>query len=79
VKLTGAYAVFRSFYIIAGVDDVLNPHSELPIIYGNSPVPHGFQTLHYGRDYFAGFELHWTDEDISTLLRIYGALLVGLL
>jgi hypothetical protein len=35
--------------------------------------------VRYGRDYFVGTTLSFTDEDISVLLRVYGALLVGLL
>jgi hypothetical protein len=35
--------------------------------------------VRYGRDYFIGAALHFDDADLSTLLRVYGALLVGLL
>jgi len=79
VKLAAAIAVWRQLYLLGGVDDALNPHGELPVITGNSPVPGFFDTVHYGRDYFLGAALQFSDEDIMTMLRIYGALLIGLL
>jgi phospholipid/cholesterol/gamma-HCH transport system substrate-binding protein len=79
VKLAAAFAVWRQLYILGGIDDALNPHDELPVITGNSPVPGFFDTVHYGRDYFLGAALSFSDEDITTLLRLYGALLIGLL
>ncbi len=79
VKLAGAFAVFRSIYILAGVDDALNEPGELDIITGNTTVPQWFEKLTYGRDYFVGAALHFDDADLATLLRVYGALLVGLL
>jgi phospholipid/cholesterol/gamma-HCH transport system substrate-binding protein len=77
LKLAGAFAVFRSIYILAGVDDVLTTPGSLPIITGNTPVPTVFQELRYGRDVFLGASLHFTDADLATILRFYGALLVG--
>lgn len=79
IKLAGALAVFRSIYIIAGIDDVLNEPRYLSIQKGNTDVPIQFDQIRYGRDYFLGAELHFDDADLSTLLRVYGALLVGLL
>ncbi|HLL25855.1 MAG TPA: hypothetical protein VK427_27140, partial [Kofleriaceae bacterium] len=79
VKLAAGYAVWRQLYILGGVDDALSPHGQLPVLTGNSPVPGFFKTVHYGRDYFVGAALSFTDEDIAVLLRIYGAMLVGLL
>jgi hypothetical protein len=79
IKMTAMYAVYRQLYILGGIDDALNPHAELPIVTGNTPVPHIYENVHYGRDFFVGAALHFSDEDLSTLLRLYGALLVGLL
>jgi phospholipid/cholesterol/gamma-HCH transport system substrate-binding protein len=79
VKLAGALAVFRSIYVIAGVDDVLNAPGYLDIDKGNTEVPIQFDKVRYGRDYFLGAELHFDDADLSMLLRVYGALLFGLL
>lgn len=79
LKLGAAVAVLRSIFIVAGVDDLLNTPGYLPIVAGNSPVPVDFREVRYGRDYFVGAALHFDDADLSTLLRVYGALLVGLL
>jgi phospholipid/cholesterol/gamma-HCH transport system substrate-binding protein len=79
LKITGAFEVLRSAYIIAGVDDVLNKPGDLQIITGNTDVPIWFENLHFGRDYFLGGTLYFTDEDLATMIRVYGALLVGLL
>ncbi|HEY0193449.1 MAG TPA: MlaD family protein [Kofleriaceae bacterium] len=81
LKLSGAFRIFRTIYAIAGVDDALNTPGYLPIITGNpSPgVPKVFDQVRYGRDYFLGATLSFTDADLSVLLRVYGALLVGLI
>lgn len=79
VKLTGALEVFRSIYIMAGIDDVLNTPGYLPVLTDKAGAPTTFDHVRYGRDYFAGASLQFTDEDIAMMLRIYGALLVGLL
>lgn len=79
LKVAAALAVFRSIYIIAGVDDALNDHGILDVRTGNTEVPTELAEVHYGRDYFIGGALHFTDVDLATLLRVYGALLVGLL
>lgn len=78
LKVAGAFAVFRSIYILAGVDDVLNAPGELPIRTGNTPVPKVFETVKFGRDYFLGASLHFTDAELATILRFYGALIGGL-
>jgi len=65
--------------VLAGVDDALNSPGYLQIVSGNPEAPKTFDEVRFGRDYFAGAMLHFTDEDISVLLRVYGALLVGLL
>ena len=79
LKVAGAFAVFRSIYILAGIDDALNAPGELNIRTGNSPVPEVFKELKYGRDYFLGASLRFTDADLSTFLRFYGALVTGFL
>jgi hypothetical protein len=65
--------------VIAGVDDVLTTPGYLSIVKGNTDVPTQFDEVRYGRDYFLGAELHFDDADLSMLLRVYGALLIGLL
>jgi phospholipid/cholesterol/gamma-HCH transport system substrate-binding protein len=79
LKLAGALAVFRSLYVLGGVDDALNQPGYLSIVSGNSDVPKQFDKVRYGRDYFLGATLVVNDADIAVLLRVYGALLVGLL
>ena len=79
LKLTAALEVFRSVYLLAGIDDVLNKGAYLPIETGSTTVPTTFEKLRYGRDYFLGATLQFTDADLTTLVRVYGALLVGLL
>jgi len=79
LKLAGALAVFRSVYVLAGVDDALNAPGYLQIVSGNPGAPKTFDQVRYGRDYFIGTTLVFNDADISVLLRVYGALLAGLL
>jgi phospholipid/cholesterol/gamma-HCH transport system substrate-binding protein len=79
LKLASALEVFRSVYLIAGIDDALTPPGYLNIRKGNTDVPIQFDQVRYGRDYFLGASLHFDDADLSLLLRVYGALLIGLL
>jgi phospholipid/cholesterol/gamma-HCH transport system substrate-binding protein len=79
VKFTAALAVFRSAYLIAGVDDALTSPGYLNIRSDTQDVPVQFDRVRYGRDYFLGATLHFDDADLAVLLRVYGALLVGLL
>lgn len=78
VKLAGAIEVFRWVYILGGVDDLLNSPKQLSIVTGNADAPGYFTKLRYGRDYFLGASIQFTDEDLAMLVRIYGAMLVGL-
>ena len=82
LKLTASYAVFRSLYVLGGIDDALSTPGYLNILpagpTGGSPVPaNDFNHLRYGRDYFIGAALHFDDADLATLLRVYGALLLA--
>jgi hypothetical protein len=79
LKVSAAVEVFRQFYLLAGVTDALQERGSLPIAPwpADENVPTQFQELHYGRDVFLGFTLRFNDEDISTLLAIYGAALVS--
>ncbi len=79
IKLTGALAVFHSIYVLAGVDDALNTPGYLKVLSGNPGAPQVLDKLRYGRDYFLGTSLQFTDEDLAVLLRVYGAALVGAL
>jgi phospholipid/cholesterol/gamma-HCH transport system substrate-binding protein len=79
LKLAAAFAVFRSLYLLAGVENVLTAPGELPIAAASPKVPMALDRLRYGRDYFLGASLVFTEDDLAMLLRVYGALLVGLL
>ena len=78
IKLIAALQVFRAMYVTAGIDDALNPSTDLPIG-ASSPEPHTFSGLHYGRDAVLGLELRFRDPDVSALLRLYGVLIAALL
>jgi phospholipid/cholesterol/gamma-HCH transport system substrate-binding protein len=81
VKLAAALAVFRTLYVIGGIDDALVEGAYLPI----QPWPAGadepiqFRELHYGRDFFLGLTLNFTDTDMDRLLFVYGGLLGAIL
>ncbi|HEU4729329.1 MAG TPA: MlaD family protein [Kofleriaceae bacterium] len=77
VKLTAAYEVFRHVYVLGGVDELLNTPSTLQIVKGTSNVPTQFDTFRFGRDYFFGGMLRFTDEDLSALLTVGGSAVAG--
>jgi phospholipid/cholesterol/gamma-HCH transport system substrate-binding protein len=79
LKLAAAFAVFKSIYVLGGIDDALNSPGYLPIKTGNQQVPDALTQVRYGRDYFLGAALYLDEADLATLLRIYGALIVGML
>jgi len=79
LKVAGAVQVFRDLYIVGGIDDALNSAHYIDVELGDTSVPHRFQTFRYGRDYFLGGSLQFTDEDLAVLVRVYGAMLVGLI
>ena len=79
IKVAGAVQVFRDVYISAGVDDMLNGPHYLPIVSGDTTTPHRLTTLRYGRDWFLGGTIQFTDEDLALLLRVYGAVILGLI
>lgn len=79
LKLAAALLIFHSVYLVGGVDDLLNKPGYLPIASGNVDVPTQFDKIRFGRDYFLGAQLRFNDEDITTLLRVYGALLASAL
>lgn len=78
LKAVAALEVFRSLYVLGGVDDALAAHASLPIT-GGPTAPHTLDSLEYGRDYFLGLELRFDEHDATALLRLYGALLATIL
>ncbi|MBP8811592.1 MAG: MCE family protein [Kofleriaceae bacterium] len=78
LKVIAALEVFRTLYVLGGVDDALAPHGTLPIAAGPSQ-PRTLEDFQYGRDFVLGFELRFDDRDATALLRLYGALIATLL
>jgi ABC-type transporter Mla subunit MlaD len=80
LKVAAALEVFHAVYLLAGADDVLNAPDQLPVApWPTDAPPRFFRQVHTGRDYFGGFMLKFDDADLTRLVRIYGALVVGLL
>ncbi len=78
VKLAAAMAVYRTLYVVGGIDDALVAGATLPIA-PSADEPIQFTELHYGRDVFLGLHLNFTDTDMERLLYVYGGLLGALL
>jgi hypothetical protein len=75
IKITAAFEVFRHFYILGGIDELLNPPDTLTIVKGTDPsgVPIQFDKFRFGRDGFAGVMLRFNDEDLAALLTVAGS------
>jgi len=73
VKISAAVEFFRYFYLLGGVDELLNSPDTLSIRTGNDNVPIQFETFRFGRDYFFGAMLRFNDEDLASLLAIGGS------
>jgi phospholipid/cholesterol/gamma-HCH transport system substrate-binding protein len=52
LKMIGALAVFRSVFLVAGIDDALNEPRYLDIREGAGEAPIQFDRVRFGRDYF---------------------------
>ena len=72
LKVSTAWRVFHHLYLLAGVDDVLNRRRQLDIAPGPSS-PRTFDDFYFGRDYFLGATLRFSDEDLASLLVIGGS------
>jgi phospholipid/cholesterol/gamma-HCH transport system substrate-binding protein len=77
VKLTAAMELFQHLYILGGIDEMLNTPDSLPILTGMSDVPVQFEEFKYGRDFFLGGMLRFTDEDLAALLTVGGSAIAG--
>lgn len=77
-KVAAALRLFHHLYILAGVDDLLNQPEYLNISAGGAAVPEQLAEYRYGRDYFFGGMLRFSDEDLSALLTVGGSALSGL-
>lgn len=81
VKLAAAFAIYRTLYIVGGIDDALVTGANLPIEPWPSgqDVPIQFQELHYGRDFFLGLTLNFADPDVNRVLLLYGGVIGAIL
>jgi phospholipid/cholesterol/gamma-HCH transport system substrate-binding protein len=77
IKLALAYEMFKHFYVLGGVDELLNTPQSLQIVKGTSSVPIQFDTFRFGRDYFFGAMLRFNDEDLAALLTVGGSAIAG--
>ena len=81
LKVSAAYQMWGFLYVLAGVDEILNPPSTLDIDVIDDPgeVPIQFREFRYGRDVFVGAQLRFNDLDLAALLTVGGAALSGAL
>jgi phospholipid/cholesterol/gamma-HCH transport system substrate-binding protein len=79
VKISAALQVFRSIFLVAGLDDALLDGHQLAILPGSDDVPQQLRELRYGRDPFVGVFLRFDDEDLNQLLLLYGAVIFAAL
>jgi phospholipid/cholesterol/gamma-HCH transport system substrate-binding protein len=75
LKLETAVELMRSVYVFGGIDDALAAPGNLriqpwPV---NATTPGDYSSLHYGRDFFAGFTFTLHEEDAARMLRLYGS------
>ena len=63
MKVMAAWEFFKRLYVVGGIDDVFN---DRPLDGGGG-----------GRDYFAGMQLRFNDEDLKTLLMFGGSAIGG--
>jgi phospholipid/cholesterol/gamma-HCH transport system substrate-binding protein len=77
LKVAAALRLFHHLYILGGVDDALNKPQYLSILPDGVATPTQFDELRYGRDYFFGGMLRFSDEDLSALLTVGGSALSG--
>lgn len=81
VKLAAAFALYRTLYVVGGVEDALTEGQTLPIMPwpDGEDVPVQFRELHHGRDFFLGLNLTFTDQDVNRTLLLYGGLIGAIL
>tara|TARA_R110002096_G_scaffold239101_2_gene430766 strand:- start:729 stop:2222 length:1494 start_codon:yes stop_codon:yes gene_type:complete len=77
VKLAASLRVFGQLYMLAGLDDVLNPGRTIRTE-GNEDT-NNLSEVYLGRDFYLGAGLEFSDRDLASLLRIGGGALGSLL
>ncbi len=77
LRLVALFNLYKYLYILGGIDDALNESDEITIAGGDVSgefVDH----YNFGRDYFAGAMIRFTDDDLKTLLFVAGSAISGL-
>lgn len=77
VKLAASLRVFAQLYVLAGLDDILNPGKVIDTS-GSNDVDN-LARVYRGRDVFFGAGLQFSDRDLTTLLRLGSTALGSLL
>ncbi len=78
LKLAATYRVFGQLFILAGLDDVLNPGQRYNIAPIGSDQPQSLDEIYVGREFYLGGTLRFTDHDLAGLLRIGGDAIASL-
>lgn len=78
LKVAATYRVFGQLYLLAGIDDGLNPGRRYDIVPLGTEDPKILDDIYLGRDYYLGGSLRFTDRDLTALLQIGGDVLTGL-
>ncbi|MCP4449622.1 MAG: MCE family protein [Myxococcales bacterium] len=68
VKLAASLRLFGQLYMLAGLDDALNPGRTIDTSGANDT--NGLSELYLGRDLYFGARLQFSDRDLGMLLRI---------
>lgn len=72
LKVGATYRLFGQLYILAGMDDVLNPGVNYNIVDPGTNNPQSLDEIYVGRDYYMGGSLRFSDRDLANLMRIGG-------
>ena len=79
LKVASALEVFHSVYLIAGIDDMLSTPGYLRSRRATPTSRSSSTRSGLAATTSSVRSLHFDDADLSLLLRVYGALIVGLL
>jgi phospholipid/cholesterol/gamma-HCH transport system substrate-binding protein len=77
LRLVALFNLYKYFYILGGIDDAFNSPGELQIT-GGDVTGEFTKRYTFGRDYFAGAMIRFTDDDLKTLLFVAGSALTGI-
>ncbi len=77
VKLAASLRVFGQLYMLAGLDDILNPGRTINT--EGADDTNNLSEVYLGRDLYLGAALEFSDRDLSSLIRIGGTALTSLI